>query len=314
MADNPKKDHHFIPRFHISRWCNDDGKMVVYRKFGAGRIVPREKSPAQLGYREYLYSLVKSHDPTEYLEQHDEIEDKLGLIDDAAATASSKMINGGIDTLTPGEKLDWARYVVSLTMRTPEKIKEIRQGYLERKNPILGDNFWDSDNWEDISMRSHVLSMIHNQTLHEMYNEIATSSLAEDICKYSWAIVESVSDEVTFVLTPDPVWRNTLSDGYTHAFGIPLTPNKYWIAYRQDWKDTELLRMYACGYNLFQAEKCPEFIISSEPLVSRNTYRWKKIFEDALQNHRDVNIDATVRSWAAGFLEKLDSNEQSGQP
>ncbi len=49
-----KKRHHFIPKAYLKTFCNEEGKVHVYRKHDPGRVI--HQSPDGIGFHKYFYS------------------------------------------------------------------------------------------------------------------------------------------------------------------------------------------------------------------------------------------------------------------
>jgi Protein of unknown function (DUF4238) len=127
VSEHPTKHkHHHVPVFHLKKWYGEDGEFFVYRKYGNGSV-PCRKKPADSFFHKWDLNLLET-DGSLYADKTlkpDLIEDKFDTeFDNIAAPVLEKMIDGKVDSLSVTEKRDWAKYIRSLTFRTPAKVAQ----------------------------------------------------------------------------------------------------------------------------------------------------------------------------------------------
>lgn len=106
------RDHHFVPRFYLARWCNSEGKLTVYSRPHRS-VVTSQLTPKGTGFERDLYTYTGVPSPQA-------LETKfMARIDDVAAPILDKLLAGGLPNLTGAERSDFTRFVLSLRARHP---------------------------------------------------------------------------------------------------------------------------------------------------------------------------------------------------
>lgn len=116
----PRK-HHFIPVCYLQHWCSSrDGKLYEYA-VKHGNFVSRRVGPRRTGFEEDLYSFPQlPADAAQYLESN-----FLKLVDSNAAIALRRHLAMTTD-LPPKLRNAWSRFLLSLMMRHPDVMTEVR--------------------------------------------------------------------------------------------------------------------------------------------------------------------------------------------
>lgn len=119
----PEK-HHYLPIFYLKQWANRDGKIIRYYR-PHNDVVPSPISPENTGYEEGLYGLegIAPEDGKNRIEK----KFMSPFVDDPAAKALKILIHSDNSKLTTEHRQAWTRFVMSLLVRTPIKIKQIIQ-------------------------------------------------------------------------------------------------------------------------------------------------------------------------------------------
>ena len=118
--------HHYVPQFLLRRWGSGDvsGKFVSYHyEEGARRVIENSKSniasACQIKNLNTFFG-VKSSDrdfpETRYFTPR---------VDTPAAVAHRVILDKGVRALTPPQRTDWARLVISFGVRTPETLRKM---------------------------------------------------------------------------------------------------------------------------------------------------------------------------------------------
>lgn len=122
-AMNEPKKHHYIPQFYLSGWCASDGRVVYYRRV-PGRVVEGRIAPRSTGFEENLYTLAHLHESVRQAVETEVTAD----VDNRASVALRKMTAArSAQTLTPDERRAWSQFIVSLPIRNPEAVADIKQ-------------------------------------------------------------------------------------------------------------------------------------------------------------------------------------------
>lgn len=123
--------HHHLPIFYLSAWTDANGELHEFKK-PHKNVTFKRKSPAATGYRMYLYSMPGL--PPEHAQW---IEKKvMGAIDNEAAKIHGAFLAGARSAahpraITDKQRYYWARFLYSVTFRTPEHISDLQRRYEE---------------------------------------------------------------------------------------------------------------------------------------------------------------------------------------
>jgi hypothetical protein len=110
--------HHYIPEFYTKRWAvADDSKVCQFTLHSMG-VSPNRKAPAAIGYLEDLYAIpgappeISAYLEARYFRQTDQ----------EGCLALDALLSGKLNQMSASLKIGWARFMMSLLHRTPEKI------------------------------------------------------------------------------------------------------------------------------------------------------------------------------------------------
>jgi hypothetical protein len=115
--------HHYVPRFLLRQWATDGRFVAYYRDNNANKIIENDKatvaSACQIPDLNTFFAVQKHQrdfPETAYFSR---------LVDTSGANALRVMLDAGVRALTPKQRLDWARLIVSFAVRTPEALREM---------------------------------------------------------------------------------------------------------------------------------------------------------------------------------------------
>ncbi len=116
--------HHYIPQFYLRPWLGTDDKLEEFGRLPhSGQIRSRRRGTKSTGYEYDLYTIAGA---TEDTKQNIE-RTFMGTVDGSAAAARDLLLSGVFPT---GElRHAWARFLMSIAMRTPDEIKEFKRRY-----------------------------------------------------------------------------------------------------------------------------------------------------------------------------------------
>ena len=121
MSDPIK--HHYVPQFYLRQWADASGKLVrYYRPHKA--VVATRTAPKSTGYEEGLYSFEGASPERRNAIEKDFMSPK---VDEPAALAMQALIAMDPSKLTDDLRIAWTRFVMSLHVRNPERVEQIRQ-------------------------------------------------------------------------------------------------------------------------------------------------------------------------------------------
>jgi uncharacterized protein DUF4238 len=289
MKDQIKKKHHYIPKFHLNKWKDEAGSLLVYRKDGNGNIESKSKHPSQVCFENDLYTLKK-----DLLESKnsmpDYIENELAKVDNDAAKVLEKILaSSSLSILTTEEKQQWAIYVNSLLQRSPERLKASDEMIQSIITETLDDikaiaTKESSDTYEVCRRIFNASSFSENHVRVMLLSVIRHNETVTGLLKFKWQII--MLDKVfpyQFILTENPV-VTVGKDENTSMLALALTPSLLWVALPDSFDNSEelndLVKEVVLLYNAAQIAKKPGFIISKVRLSNDGLHNFDKIFSD----------------------------------
>lgn len=124
-TDNQPLKHHYIPRFLLSQWALDEGRLWRMLRPVPGKIATKRVFPAEIGYQEGLYSLSGlPPDHAQQVERH-----FMSPLDSQAADAHRMLLDGGVDRMPQRERSAWSRFVMSQWFRTPDALRHFKDAF-----------------------------------------------------------------------------------------------------------------------------------------------------------------------------------------
>jgi hypothetical protein len=117
------KKHHYMPVFYRKRWAGADGRICEFSKPYENTLKPKRVHPAGTGYVSSLYEMKGLKD-----ELKDQFEALfLSPVDSKAADALSIMEkDDSAHIWNSEERSAWTRFLLSLLMRMPEDIRDLK--------------------------------------------------------------------------------------------------------------------------------------------------------------------------------------------
>lgn len=121
MADHTPVSHHFVPVFYLKSWAAEDGRVTRYYRPHTD-VVASAIAPKNTGYEDHLYTLRGvPPEQQQYLET-----EFFKPVDSRAAVAHQLLLAGKLNQLTPEQRVDWARFMMSMQLRSPFSLSEVR--------------------------------------------------------------------------------------------------------------------------------------------------------------------------------------------
>ena len=117
--------NHYLPQFLQRPWVSrSDGKLQVFRQ-GAHGVKSFRQSPKGNGYVEDLLSLTREQ--VAGMDQHAIEKVVLQAVDNDASLVRQKLETHGLSGLTPEERSAWVRLIMSLRLRQPSIVRQLRE-------------------------------------------------------------------------------------------------------------------------------------------------------------------------------------------
>jgi hypothetical protein len=233
MTVHDPVSHHHTPVFHISSWAVDHRVMRYYRP--RGPVVASPIAPKNTGYEDYLYTIHGgAPEQQQWLETY-----FFKPVDTRAAIAHQLMLAGKVNRLTNEQRVDWARFMISMQLRGPfalAEVKRLLEKLIRAQIDVPGDADFeairkpgDPETLYEWTAKYEplVLEEAHKRMLPGLIDH-------EDIGQYlinmHWSVID-VSAATHSLLTGDRPFINThgLKDPQTVVV-FPLAPDRLFIA------------------------------------------------------------------------------------
>jgi hypothetical protein len=115
--------HHYVPRFLLKRWATKGRFVSYYFEPASGKVIENAKATVahaceitDLNVFFGVHASQRDFPETGFFTPH---------VDTPADTALRVMSARGVRALTPKQRMDWARLLVSFGVRTPETLRDM---------------------------------------------------------------------------------------------------------------------------------------------------------------------------------------------
>lgn len=116
--------NHYVPQFLLRAWSSgDEEDVVVFRNTQQGVRASR-RGTKFTGFEHDMLSLTR--DVIAGMDKHAIEKQFLRVVDQEASDAREKMLQGGLAALSPYDRVAWARFIMSLRLRQPSLVMELR--------------------------------------------------------------------------------------------------------------------------------------------------------------------------------------------
>lgn len=233
--------HHFVPQFLLRAWANGsvDGKVEDIRLDLSGFPSSR-RAPKSTGYKDDLYALSK---PVVAGMEKQAIEKIFFMqVDNLAARAHQKLVKHGLRSLTNDERSDWVRFLMSLRVRQPDIVQQLKTESAEhlvktlRQQPEEYDKLAKNGDAPTLVewTEQQFPGLIENFGL-SFFHEIASNpEVGEKIFKMKWWLWDFANVSFDLLLADHPcVFINGIDDPNL-TIALPISPKKAFMATNSD--------------------------------------------------------------------------------
>jgi hypothetical protein len=239
--------HHYLPIFYLKQWTALDGRVVRYHR-PSSKVVAHPIAPKNTGYEQGLYSL-DGYNP----EQRNVIEKTFMAteVDGPAATALRFFLER-----RPGYQLTlpirqaWTRFLMSLHVRTPGRVRQITEQGEEALREVLA-----KDPEEYIAARRpndpptlpewverYAPALIGNYGKSILPGIVTHQATGNEIIRMQWMIGTYGASED--ILTCDrPLYLSAGVNDPKCVIALPLSPRAIFFASRDSSALDNLMRM-----------------------------------------------------------------------
>ena len=201
------------------------------------------------GFRNNLYALTK---PEVAGMRQQTIETKLmSHIDNYAARVRTKMEHHGLKSLSITEKQDWARFLISLRVRQPDVVSQIRMEGAQNLRESLLD---DPDQYEVLAdeedaptleewVEQHFPGLIENFGLSCFPRLIDNEQVGTKILQLRWWLWDFDAEKNELLLADNPCIFTGGIDAPELIVALPISPTKAFLATRGNRTAANLRRL-----------------------------------------------------------------------
>jgi Protein of unknown function (DUF4238) len=274
---NEPRKHHYIPQFYLRNWAGSDGRVVCYKRIQTGAILEERVTPRSTGYERDLYTL--EHLPEDLRQA---IEKTVTAdVDNRAAVALQKMVAAkGAGTLTAEDRLAWAQFIVSLPIRNPEAVADIKGtstksglevAYEKAKKDFpdwaQGDDF-RTEFEESVNEDPFTRFLSDNYGLMIISELMLNPQFQSIILQMNWWLMDFGATGITLLSCDRPYMIFRSMRHPRCLIYLPISPRLGFLASPDPMKEGQLLRQnlkaVAKEFNRWQAALANQYIYSSD--------------------------------------------------
>lgn len=256
--------NHFVPQFYLEKWCEPlDGRIPSFVRERDGSITPKRLATTVTGHEHGLYALTNVEEKDANILEHEFF---TPIVDTPASPAYERLIQHGPEALTEAERTAWTRFLVASHMRTPDFIRQLREGSphdfileLERRHNEQRDELPPGVPIIKDFAHRYAPALIENIGMTLLPQLICDSKFTREIFGMLWWIVDF--DKVRFrLLTSDrPLWWSGPLTDEACMLAMPITPTKLFMACRRKltlpWENLEMLAKFSNASQCMLADR-----------------------------------------------------------
>jgi len=229
--------HHYVPEFLQRPWAdtNPDGKLEVFRLDIEG-LPSRRHAPKHTGYEPDLYAL--SMPVVAGMKKHAVEEQFLKYVDNSGALVRDKLENQGLKKLSPKDRVDWTRFLMSLRIRQPGIVQML---ITESKEHLRTTLETQPEQYEEFASLGHPPTLvewtekrfpglIENFGLSFFHELVDNPDIGDKILRMKWWIWDFSSAPYDLLLADHPCIFTTGIDDPNLVIALPITPKKAFMA------------------------------------------------------------------------------------
>ncbi|MDX3925165.1 MAG: DUF4238 domain-containing protein [Shinella sp.] len=234
----PYLKHHYIPQFYLRPWLGADNKLTEYRRLKfpqepVPRLEIKRRGTKETGYEENLYTIPGALETKQNVEKI-----FMGMVDKRAADARDLLLQDIIPT-EPELRHAWARFLLSLIIRTPEEIRALKTRIVRDLNVPDPDfqarydqvrkESWPATIGEYLKQENP--KMIERTAIILATKLIQHENVLRTFMRAMWWVLDTSSISRRVLTSDHPlIMTNGLGRPDGH-FALPLSPTKVFVAF-----------------------------------------------------------------------------------
>lgn len=229
--------HHYIPQFLLREWSEttSDKKIEVFRRDLAG-LPSSRRTPKFTAYEVDLYAL--SQQGVGSIEKNAVEKQFLRRVDGDAAHVLQKMKHQSIVNLDQDDRINWARFLMSLRIRQPDIVSQLRVEASEGLTAALNtepERYDEIAGVEDPSTllewaEVHYPGLVENFGMTFFHELIDNEDIGRKLLSMIWAYVDLSSQDHDLILSDHPCIFTRGIDDPNLIVALPIGPKEAFIA------------------------------------------------------------------------------------
>jgi hypothetical protein len=241
--------HHYVPQFLLRAWAETqpDQKVEIFR-LDLPDLPSSRHTSKYTAYEDDLYALtmpVVAGMEKQAVEKH-----LLRRVDDFAARVLRRLITRGLAGLTLDDRCDWARFLMSLRLRQPAIVQQLRTESSEYLEASLIDRPEEYDAIAGIDdpptllewTRKNYPGLIEKVGMSFFRDLVDNAGIGEKILRMRWWLWDFTREQNDLLLANQPCIFTTGIDDADLVIALPIGPRKAFIATRSERAATLLRR------------------------------------------------------------------------
>lgn len=229
-------DHHYLPVFFLKQWARQDGKVIRYHR-PHGPVVAHPISPRSTGYEPRLYSLTECPPGRSQLIERDFM---APAVDSPAAEVLQLLLARRTLELSNDAKCSWARFLMSLLLRNPEKIAELQRKGRKQIEESLTMNPHEYEALRGPNDPATLLEWTETQANYLLENAgklslpslIDNPKIGNEIINFKWFTSEFSQSQFSLLASDRPLVMTTGLQRAGCVIALPLGPRLAFFAAR----------------------------------------------------------------------------------
>lgn len=233
--------HHYVPEFLQKPWTENspNGKLKVFRLDIQG-IPSKPHTPKHTGFDHDLYALTQ--EKVAGMEKQAVEKNFLRIIDNNAARVRVKLEKAGLKSLTTEDRMDWARFLMSLRLRQPDIVETIKRESAQHLKDTLNDQ---PEEYEELAApedaptleewtEEQYPGLIENFGLSFFHELVDNPEIGTKILKMKWWLWDFSEAPYDLLLSDHPCIFVRGIDDPNCVIALPIHPRKAFMATRSD--------------------------------------------------------------------------------
>lgn len=222
--------HHYLPKFYVSRWSGNDGKVCRFSRPN-GVLVAERVVPKATGFEFGLYKA--DGVPPEQAQSMER--DYLSKLDTAAAEALQMLERGLASSQWPTRaRYNWSRFLLAQMLRSPEDIAQMKSSVAEAWSnavPELEARYLALNPQADPSVvKREIERRMDEFALGIVRSLMDHPAVCETISNMLWLVLEVPEGGPSLLTSDRPVWRTTTLLEDDAMIIMPLGPRRLFTA------------------------------------------------------------------------------------